>query len=219
MHYWTLFFLLSVSFCGFAQDFEATKTTELGIKAKPNPNEIEVKPIVSERRLTISDFDPADIPKVDFISKNEKSIFEKPRFQTPNEGITDRINKNIKKEEKNQDFEKFKRNQYFGDFKTESKYVKLVYRDHLAFDGDRVQVIFNDVIIAKNILLEPSYKYIIIDLQIGFNKIEILALNQGTSGPNTAEFQIYDDKGTLLSSNQWELATGFKGTVILSKEK
>jgi len=219
MYYWILFFLLFVSFFGFAQDFETTKTTELGIKSKPNPNEIEIKPIVPEKTPTISDFNSVDIPKFNFIKKNEKSIFEKPQFQTPNQGVAERINKNIKSEEQSENFEKFKRNQYFGDFKTESKYVKLLYRDHLAFDGDRVQVILNGVVIAQNILLEPSYKYIIIDLQIGFNKIEILALNQGTSGPNTAEFQVYDDQGTLINSNQWELATGFKGTIILSKEK
>jgi len=213
-----LFFLFFVSFCGSAQ-VETIKTTELGIKAKPDPNQIEIKPIVSERTPAISDFDPADIPKVDFIPKKEKSIFEKPHFQTPNEGIADRINKNIQREEENKDLEKFKRNQYFGDFKTESKYVKLVYRDHLAFDGDRVQLVLNGVVIAQNILLEPSYKYVIIDLQMGFNKIEIIALNQGTSGPNTAEFQVYDDREALISSNQWELATGFKGTIILSKEK
>jgi len=219
MYYWISLFLLFVSFFGFAQDFETTKTTELGIKPKTDPNEIEIKPIIPEKIPTISDFNSVDMPKFNFIKKNEKSIFEKPQFQTPNEGIADKINRNIQREGEDKDFEKFKRNQYFGDFKTESKYVKLLYRDHLAFDGDRVQVILNGVVIAQNILLEPSYKYTIIDLQIGFNKIEILALNQGTSGPNTAEFQVYDDQGILISSNQWELATGFKGTIILSKEK
>jgi len=219
MRYYILFFFLWIYFNGFAQHFETPKTTEIGIKPKPDPNEIEIKPIVIEKTPTISDFNSINIPEFNFTKKNEKSIFEKPQFQTPNQGVAERINKNLKSEEQSEDFEKFKRNQYFGDFKTESKYVKLLYRDHLAFDGDRVQVILNGVVIAQNILLEPSYKYIIIDLQIGFNKIEILALNQGTSGPNTAEFQVYDDNGTLISSNQWELATGFKGTIILSKEK
>jgi len=219
MRYYILFFLVSICFGGFAQVFETSQTTELGIKPKPDPNELDIKPIITEKTPTISDFKYTDIPEVNFTKKNEKSIFDKPQFQIPNQGIAAKINRNLQGEEQTENFEKFKRNQYFGDFKTESKYIKLIYRDHLAFDGDRVQVILNGVVIAQNILLEPSYKYIIIDLQIGFNKIEILALNQGTSGPNTAEFQVYDDQGSLLSSNQWELATGYKGTIILSKEK
>jgi hypothetical protein len=33
-----------------------------------------------------------------------------------------------------------------------------------------------------------------------FNKIDFEALNQGSSGPNTAEFKVYDDKGSLISA-------------------
>lgn len=219
MRYYIIFLLLLLSFGGFAQPFETTKTTELGIKPKPLEDEIEIKPIVREKTPTISELGSAEIPQPDFVKKEGKSIFEKPEFQTPNEGIADKLNKSFQNEDRYGNLEKFKRNQYFGDFKTDSKYIKLVYRDHLAFDGDRVQVVMNDRIIAKNILLESSYKHIIIDLKIGFNKIEILALNQGTSGPNTAEFQVYDDNGDLISSNQWELATGYKGTIILTKEQ
>lgn len=213
-----ILFLIS-SFGSFAQPFETTKTTELGIQPKPYENEIEFKPIVKEKTPTISDFGSSEIPEPNFTKKEGKSIFEKPEFQTPNEGIADRLNKGFRTEDQYGNLEKFKRNQDFGDFRTDSKYVKLVYRDHLAFDGDRVQVIMNDRVIARNILLENTYKHLIIDLSIGFNKIEIVALNQGTSGPNTAEFQVYDDKGNLISSNQWELATGFKGTIILTKEQ
>jgi len=43
-------------------------------------------------------------------------------------------------------------------------------------------------------------------------------LNQGESGPNTAEFQILDEHGNVISSNQWNLATGVKATIILIKE-
>ena len=219
MRCYLMFLLLLISFGGLAQPFETTKTTELGIKPKPDENEIEFKPVVKEKTPTLSDFGSSEIPEPNFTKKEGKSIFEKPQFQTPNEGIADRLNKQFQTEDQYGNLEKFKRNQYFGDFRTDSKYIKLVYRDHLAFDGDRVQVIMNDRVIARDILLESSYKHLIIDLKIGFNKIEIVALNQGTSGPNTAEFQVYDDKGTLISSNQWELATGYKGTIILTKEE
>jgi len=51
-----------------------------------------------------------------------------------------------------------------------------------------------------------------------FNKVEFEALNQGTSGPNTAEFSIFDDKGAVITSDQWDLATGFKGSIMIIKE-
>lgn len=217
MRFGLFFWIFFLSFGCFAQPFETSKTVTLGIKPVPNENEIELKPLVEEKAPSLSDFESTEIDKPEFSKTEGKSIFDKPQFQTPNEGIAERINKDFQREDR-QNLEQFKRNQYFGDFKTESKYVKLVYRDHIYFDGDRVQIVMNGKILAANILLESSHRHIIIDLQTGFNKIEIIALNQGTSGPNTAEFQVYDDQGDLISSNQWELATGFKGTIILSKE-
>ena len=56
-------------------------------------------------------------------------------------------------------------------------------------------------------------------LQVGLNKIAFVALNQGTSGPNTAGFKVYDDAGNVISSTEWNLATGAKATVIIAKDK
>lgn len=218
MRYYILFIFILISFNGLAQPFETTKTVEMGVQPQPDKNQIEVRPIVQDKTPSLSDFESNELPQPNFTKTDGKSIFEKPEFKLPNEGIADRINKSFQSEDR-QNLEEFKRNQYFGDFITNSNYIKLVYRDHLAFDGDRVQVVMNGKIIASNILLESSYKHLIIDLNIGFNKIEIIALNQGTSGPNTAEFQVYDDKGELINSNQWELATGYKGTIILTKQE
>ena len=50
-------------------------------------------------------------------------------------------------------------------------------------------------------------------------RVDFEAINQGESGPNTAEFQVYDDKGQLISANQWNLATGFKASIILIKNE
>jgi len=56
-------------------------------------------------------------------------------------------------------------------------------------------------------------------LEIGINKIAFKALNQGTSGPNTAAFKVFNDAGMLLSSNEWNLATGAKATIVIAKDK
>jgi len=77
----------------------------------------------------------------------------------------------------------------------------------------------NDKEVVPRVLLQERFKTIAIDLQIGFNKIDFVALNQGTSGPNTAEVRVFDDDGKLVGSNRWNLATGVKATYIIVKEK
>ncbi|MFC5045646.1 hypothetical protein ACFSTE_19010 [Aquimarina hainanensis] len=108
--------------------------------------------------------------------------------------------------------------QYFGDFESNGKFVNIIYRDYGEVDGDLVRIYLNDDIIRSNVYLEGSFRGMTIDLLKGFNKIDIEALNQGTSGPNTAEFQLYDDEGKLITSNHWNLATGVKATMIIVKD-
>ncbi|MCR5862621.1 hypothetical protein LRS05_10875 [Flavobacterium sp. J372] len=114
--------------------------------------------------------------------------------------------------------EPYKGNQFFGEFKTKSLYIKVLARDFGAEDGDRIKVLVNDVTQVENITLLNQFQSIQVTLQPGFNKVDFEALNQGYSGPNTAEFQVYDDQGKLLSANEWNLATGFKATFIFVKE-
>lgn len=112
----------------------------------------------------------------------------------------------------------FRRNQSFGEYKTKSNSIRILCRDHMAIDGDIVKIYINNMAVAARVELTAGYRTIEIGLTPGFNKVEFEALNQGTSGPNTAEFSIFDDKGTVITSNQWDLATGFKGAVMIIKE-
>ena len=112
----------------------------------------------------------------------------------------------------------FKVDQYLGDFKSNAPFVQVIFRDHEAPDGDRVRILFNDREVEANVLLEQRFKRLNVDLLSGFNKIEFIALNQGESGPNTAEIRVYDDQGGLIMANQWNLATGTKATLIVVKE-
>ena len=63
-----------------------------------------------------------------------------------------------------------------------------------------------------------GFKGINIDLEKGFNRLDFEALNQGSSGPNTAQVNVYDDKGALIHSNQWLLSTGSKASLIVVKQ-
>ena len=112
----------------------------------------------------------------------------------------------------------FYKDQYLGDFRSGSKFVRFLYRDHEFVDGDRVSVSINDVVIHPNIYLQGEFQGFYIDLEKGFNKIDITALNQGTSGPNTAQFIMYGDQKEIISSNIWNLATGVTATIIIVKD-
>jgi hypothetical protein len=112
----------------------------------------------------------------------------------------------------------YSRNQDLGDFKTSAAFVNVVYRDHEFVDGDRIRVFVNDDVIKPNVNLGRSFKGFNLPLQKGFNKIDFQALNQGTSGPNTAELHVYDDNGVLISAKRWNLTTGYKATIVIIKE-
>lgn len=195
---------------------------------------LQISPIkntpISKSKSPSSKFSPIspitpnfkDIP----VNKEPEIIFQKiggskpidltmkSDFVNPGAIYQEKLNKNSDGEVT----QEFRRNQNLGDFKTKSLFVKILCRDNQFVDGDRVRIYINDLIIQENVLLEGFYQTFEITLKNGFNKIDIEAINQGSSGPNTAEFQVFDDKGASISANQWNLSTGFKATIVIVKE-
>ena len=144
------------------------------------------------------------------------NMMDKEDFIDPSEYYTARMNK--KKGEKNKNADYYKNDVYLGDFKTSDQNINVVFRDHEYPDGDMIQIRVNDKIVMGSIILEESFKGVNIDLVEGFNRIDFIALNQGESGPNTAELKVYTHSGNLVGSNRWNLATGVKATYIVVKE-
>ena len=114
--------------------------------------------------------------------------------------------------------DEFGKDQYLGQINTNSGSVTIMYRDHEYVDGDRVRIFVNGDIVKTSVYLTGGFNGFTFPLQSGFNKVEFQALNQGSSGPNTAELLIYDEDGNTLSSNQWNLTTGRRATVTIIKE-
>tara|TARA_R110001592_G_scaffold61385_1_gene187101 strand:- start:9851 stop:10504 length:654 start_codon:yes stop_codon:yes gene_type:complete len=108
--------------------------------------------------------------------------------------------------------------QYLGDVKSSGKFIGVVCRDHEYVDGDRVKIYLNDMVVEPNLLLTGSFKGVNVDLQDGFNRLDFEALNHGSSAPNTAQVDVYNDKGELIYSNKWLLSAGSKATLIVTKE-
>lgn len=109
-------------------------------------------------------------------------------------------------------------NQSLTDIVTEANRLHVLYRDHQVVDGDRIRVLVNDEVVIYDTMLEGHFKGLHLPLKDGINKVDFVALNQGDSGPNTAELHVYDDDGNLVSSNEWNLLTGYKATIVIIKQ-
>ncbi len=106
---------------------------------------------------------------------------------------------------------------FLGRFKSKSKFAELMYRDHGFIDGDIIKILINGDVVVPRAYLLGSFKRILIDLTPGLNTIEIQALNEGKSMPNTAEFIVIDDMGEVITHNQWNLTTGDTANLVIEK--
>lgn len=157
---------------------------------------------------------PNPSPSLSITPESTFSMTPKNEFMNPGDVYRDKLNK---KEDKSEGLV-YRKNQNLGNFSTGSLTAKVRYRDAAYVDGDKIRVYLNDKVIEYQVILDSNFQGFEIVLEKGFNKIDFEALNQGSSGPNTAEFQIYDDNGGLISASQWNLGTGFKATIVVTKE-
>ena len=109
--------------------------------------------------------------------------------------------------------------QDLGGFSTQSKNITIICRDFGYPDGDIVTILINDEQVVRHIELTQSYQQFTIPLIVGVNTISFIALNQGEYGPNTAAFMVFDESGKVLSSNQWNLATGAKAILSIARDQ
>lgn len=152
---------------------------------------------------------------------DSRFLKEKPREfdmrENPNDLMTagDVIKKKWTKDKEVR--EEFKGDQNLGNVVTQGKFVEVYCRDHEYVDGDRVQIFVNGELVARNMTLDAGFQPVLVTLQDGFNSIEFVALNQGTSGPNTAELRVLSVKGEQLAKKEWNLLTGARAQLIVVK--
>ena len=212
------YFLFFISFSLYSQ----TDTLSDSNKKNVGKNVIIGIPNKKFKKPISLDIGNNDGFKKAFDNKKKKDAKKKKEEDLNNKGILsdakiseERFLKSWKKI--NAPFPKI--DQDLGSFRTQSKAVRIICRDFQYPDGDRVTITINDIPVIRNITLYSSYQSFDLPLQVGINKIAFIALNQGTSGPNTAGFTVFDDSGNVISSNEWNLATGAKATVIIAKDK
>ncbi|MBP6182799.1 hypothetical protein [Flavobacterium sp.] len=195
-----LIFILGISLSGYAQNEFNSKFKSI----PPKNKNLKIKKIIPPK---------ADLPKTTApkVVKKQDVPLDVPKINFVNpEGIT--------KKAENLEIVSYKKNQNLGSFKTSSHTAKIRYRDAAYVDGDKIRVYLNDKVIDYEVVLNGDFKGFEIKLEKGVNKIDFEALNEGFLPPNTAEFQVYDDKGNIISASQWNLGIDFKATILLVKE-
>lgn len=107
--------------------------------------------------------------------------------------------------------------QFIGNVRSRTSRVRIFCVDTGEEDGDLVRITNNSSILKDDIYLTNAGKSYWFDLQFGQNNLEILALNQGKVGANTAAFKVFDEKGNLIAEKDWHLQTGYKGKLLILK--
>ena len=179
-------------------------------KKEPEPTPVKIEPIIKEEKPKAEN--PITIKKQD----TEFSMFDNSTLRDPGEIFDQKWNKKAVEQGFRMDTME---DQFLGNFAITGNKANIRCRDHEYPDGDRVRVFVNGVVFIIDLLLTGNFKSFAVPLVEGINKIEFVALNQGESGPNTAEFEVYDDNGVLVSSKKWNLLTGVTASIILVKDK
>lgn len=208
------FMLILMGFPAFAQGEFINNNTAIPAARNPNAGSIPKPSTPSIYTPNVYNTPPKTTSSSTIIGDKPVDFSKTNEFANPNDRYIEKLNK----KETGENYVVFRKNQYLGDFKTKSKKATIMYRDFGEVDGDQIKVLVNDRVVVSQIFLDSNYKILELELAPGFNKIDFEALNQGMYGPNTAQFQVIDDKGQTISANQWNLATGFKATIILFKE-
>ncbi|MBT4412965.1 MAG: hypothetical protein HOC83_02645 [Polaribacter sp.] len=153
-----------------------------------------------------------------FGKEKEKLKKQKEEKALNNEGILTRAQLNDLRIKEMYGKRKIKKvDSHQGNFLTLSKTVTLSFRDFGAIDGDIIGIYHNDILIVKRATLNQHYQSFPIHLQKGNNKIEILAINQGSLGANTAQYKLVNSSGFKIASQYWFLATGAKAIFNVTK--
>lgn len=232
MKQFLLFIMMPFAISSYAQnEFGGTKFTPI---APLNTNK------VAPKKVTPSSTDAPLIKAPDVFKKPDVALPSSSKYQigetksfsmeqtndfvNPGDRIRDKMTKDLDKtlireglREDDRLLVKIDKN--FGEIRTKSKYFVVKYRDFVYIDGDLIKATLNNQMVGGIMELYSSYGQFVFDLKDGINTFEMEAYSKGTSGGNTCEFKIYDDKGALVRSEFWDnWDKGVKGKFVIIKE-
>ena len=200
---------------GCAQIDSNTKTVQLEIGETNTPSASGV-PLPTTELPSLTDPLPETPPNTK-IGEEEKPLLDMTETDGLLENTYDKAPKAFTKDKVI--IPKYAKDQFLGELSTQADNVNIKYRDHEYVDGDRIRVYVNGDVVQSNVSLGSAFSGFVLALIPGENVIEFEALNQGSSGPNTAELHVYDDNGLIISAKEWNLLTGRKAIIRVNKSK
>jgi len=220
----SLFFILLISFNSVNSFSQNDTTKKIGDEINTIKGNYQLKATSATNKVQpITDLDLRNETKLNTAAIDKNLNEHKPTAQTQNfllEELPEDSDIIGKKYWKGKDVTNKKLVSTFslGTIKSATKTVKIECRDYSYVDGDRIKIYLNEQVVSDNIGLKGNYYVLYVELKQGYNRIDFQALNQGFSGPNTAEFSVYDANGNLLSSKEWNLATAETATIGIIKQ-
>ena len=106
-----------------------------------------------------------------------------------------------------------------GIFRTKSKNLIITSFDFGMYDGDIISITINNKKIIDRYTLTHQKKTFVIPINEGFNRLEILAEDEGQLRPNTGAFTVIDDFNQIVISDLWSLAKGAKVIALVYRKK
>lgn len=207
----TLLFLLSFQIT-FSQNDKLEKKKSITIHAK-------VTPVKKSKDLNLNNKDGfkdayKKQQKVQQRIKKEQDLINKGII-TPEMLTKQRFKKNVEKNNLRIPMV----DKDLGSFHTQSDVINILCYDFGLVDGDIISIYKNGKLIIDRHVLNKEMKVFKIPLTIGFNRIDIVAKDEGQLRPNTGHFSVFDNKDNTVISDFWNLAKGAKVTALIIRDK
>jgi hypothetical protein len=147
-------------------------------------------------------------PEEEEIVETSKPLQEQTEVSKPKTSITPKVNTPISQLRSTP----IKKDENLNVFVTNKKVILVIY-DAGKVDDDRISLTINGEEILTNYSIDSVKKEIEITLEKGKSVIEVTALNEGTSSPNTVKVEIKDGYKTI--STRTSLKTGEKASLTI----
>lgn len=146
------------------------------------------------------------------------NLSEREKFVNPNEPYLKELNAKLHTESAVTTTKMTRNGGSIGYIETKAPFVILSYHDAGEVDGDQIRLLINGEVARGAIVLGGRPGQFRVDLRLGTNTIEFVALNEGQLSPNTAALDVLDENGNVLGGGGWNLEKGHKASLTVVKK-
>jgi hypothetical protein len=211
-----LFILLFItSLLAYSQLDKGNKTNKMGgifpkdvKKPDKKPKTIEPKKAEKPEIPTFEELMKQEVKSENPFAKKDQGI-----IMLPDETIQRRIDNFEPKYDEaspSLDIKQFQRDKDYGFLVSKTEKIHLLCRDFGLIDSDYISIVLNGEYVTKKVFLDSDYKKFVVTLNVGINTLEFIALNMGTSIPNTVDFRIEESTSNEIITSFSGVATDYR---------